>query len=164
VRENLSNVPQIIYGFTAGLNYKNFDFTLLLQGQARSVQYVLTESGEVGNYFSSWADNRWSPTNPDGTYPRVDVRTSSSINGALYRNNFWLYNTAFLRIKNVELGYNLPVAVAEKVRLTGARVYVSAFNLATFSKVKDFDPEGQSESAQFYPQQQIFNVGVNLKF
>ena len=69
-----------------------------------------------------------------------------------------------MRVKNVELGYNLPTSVAEKIKLTGARIYLSAFNLATFSKVKDFDPEGQSESAQFYPQQQIFNAGVNLKF
>jgi TonB-linked SusC/RagA family outer membrane protein len=164
VRQSLSNVPQIIYGFTTSVAFKNFDFTMLLQGQARSVQYVLTEAGEVGNYFSSWADNRWSPSNPEGTYPRVDVRTSSSINGALYRNNFWLYNTSFLRIKNVELGYNFPAALAERIKLTSARIYVSAYNLATFSKVKDFDPEGQSESAQFYPQQQIFNMGVNLKF
>jgi TonB-dependent starch-binding outer membrane protein SusC len=164
VREELSNVPQIVYGFTAGLTYKNFDLTILLQGQARSVQYVLTEAGEVGNYFNSWAENRWSPSNPEGTYPRVDVRTSSSINGSLYKNDFWLYNTSFMRIKNVELGYNLPESLAGKVKLNGARIYVNAFNLATFSKVKDFDPEGQSESAQFYPQQQIFNVGANLKF
>lgn len=164
VREELSNVPQIIYGFNIAASYKNFDLTVLLQGQARSVQYVLTEAGEVGNYFNSWAENRWSPSNPDGTYPRVDVRTSSSINGGLYRNDFWLYNTSFMRIKNVELGYNVPSAVSQKLKLTNARIYVSAFNLATFSKVKDFDPEGQSESAQFYPQQQIFNAGVNLKF
>lgn len=64
----------------------------------------------------------------------------------------------------MELGYNLPATAYEKIKLKAARVYVSAFNLATFTKVKDFDPEGQSESAQFYPQQQIFNVGVNLKF
>lgn len=164
VREELSNVPQIVYGFTAGVTFKSFDLTILLQGQARSVQYVLTEAGEVGNYFDSWASNRWSPSNPEGTYPRVDVRTSSSINGALYRNDFWLYNTSFMRIKNVELGYNLPSAAASKIKLTGARIYINAFNLATFSKVKDFDPEGQNESAQFYPQQQIFNVGVTLKF
>jgi hypothetical protein len=164
VMEDLSNVPQIVYGFNIAATYRNFDLTILLQGQARSVQYVLTEAGEVGNYFDSWAKNRWSPSNPDGSYPRVDVRTSSSINGGLFRNDFWLYNTSFMRIKNVELGYNLPTSALSRVSLSGARIYVSAFNLATFSKVKDFDPEGQSESAQFYPQQQIFNVGVNLKF
>jgi hypothetical protein len=164
VREDLSNVPQIIYGFTGGLTYGNFDLSILLQGQSQVVQYVLPESGSVGNYFDSWAGKRWSPGNTSGTYPRVDTRTSSSINGGLNRNDFWLYNTAFLRIKNVELGYNLPLSVIERVKLSGARIFVNALNLATFSKVKDFDPEGRSESAQFYPQLQIFNVGVNLKF
>lgn len=164
VRADLSNVPQVIYGFNAAVNYKNFDLSILLQGQARVQQYVLQEAGSVGNYFDSWASNRWSPSNPDGSYPRVDTRTSSSINGGLNRNDFWLYNTSFLRIKNVELGYTIPASAMSRIKLTSARVYASAFNLATFSKVKDFDPEGTSESAQFYPQQQIFNIGVNLKF
>ncbi len=164
VRESLSNVPQIVYGLNAGFTYKSIDFSMLLQGQARSVQYVLPESGTIGNYFSSWADNRWSPNNTEGTYPRVDVRTSSSVNGGLYKNNFWLYNTSFLRIKNVEFGYTLPSSITSKLRLQQARIYVNGYNLVTFSKVKDFDPEGTSESAQFYPQQRTFNVGINVKF
>lgn len=164
VRSDLTNVPKVIYGITAAVNYKNFDLSILLQGQGGVAQYVLQEAGSVGNYFDSWASNRWSPNNPNGSHPKVDTRTSSSINGGLNKNDFWLYNTAFLRIKNVEVGYTIPSNVMERIRLSSARVYVSAFNLATFSKVKDFDPEGQSESAQFYPQQQIFNVGVNLKF
>lgn len=163
IRESLTNVPRITYGFTLAANYGNFDLSLLLQGQAQVAQYVLPESGSIGNFFSSWADNRWTPSNTEGSYPRVAVRTSSSVNGS-YRNDFWFYNTAFLRIKNVELGYNVSPEIASKVKLKSARVYISAFNLATFSKVKDFDPEGQSESAQFYPQQQIFNIGANLKF
>ncbi len=69
-----------------------------------------------------------------------------------------------MRIKNIELGYNLPIACCSSALNSAAHGCASAFNLATFSKVKDFDPEGQSESAQFYPQQQIFNLGVNLKF
>jgi TonB-linked SusC/RagA family outer membrane protein len=164
VRNDLTNVPQIIYGLNTSVSYKNFDLSILLQGQARVAQYVLQEAGTIGNYFNSWAENRWSPTNTDGTYPRVDTRTSSSINGGQNKNNFWLYNTAFLRIKNIELGYTVPSGALNKIKLTSARVYANVFNLATFSKVKDFDPEGRSENAQFYPQQQIFNIGVNLKF
>ncbi|MDN5217253.1 TonB-dependent receptor [Fulvivirgaceae bacterium BMA12] len=164
VRQDITNVPQMIYGVTLGGSYKNFDLTVLLQGQGRSVQYVLAESGEVGNFFSSWADNRWSPDNPDGTYPRVDVRTSSSINGGLNRNDFWLQNTSFLRIKNVELGYNISGDLLGKVGFQSARIYVSGFNVATFTKAEDVDPEGDSGNGQFYPQQKIFNVGVNVKF
>ena len=164
VRQDLSNVPQIVYGVTLGASYKNFDVSILLQGQARSAQYVLAESGEVGNFFSSWADNRWSPSTPDGTFPRVDVRSSSSINGGLNRNDFWLQNTSFLRLKNVELGYNIPASVLNRIGFQSIRVYANGFNLATFTDVEDIDPEGSSGNGQFYPQQKIFNVGLNVKF
>ncbi|MCG8386852.1 MAG: TonB-dependent receptor [Cytophagales bacterium] len=164
VRQDLSNVPQIVYGVTLGASYKNFDVSILLQGQARSAQYVLAESGEVGNFFSSWADNRWSPSSPDGTFPRVDVRSSSSINGGLNRNDFWLQNTSFLRLKNVELGYNIPASVLNRIGFQSIRVYANGFNLATFTDVEDIDPEGSSGNGQFYPQQKIFNVGLNVKF
>ena len=164
VRQDLTNVPQIIYGITLGGTYKNFDLSILLQGQGRSVQYVVAESGEVGNFFSSWADNRWSPDNPEGTFPRVDVRTSSSINEGLNRNDFWLQNTSFLRIKNLEFGYTVPQTFLEKIGLQSARLYVNGFNLATFTELEDIDPEGDSGNGQFYPQQKIFNVGVNVKF
>ena len=164
VRQNLSAVPQIIYGVTLGASYRNFDFSILLQGQARSVQHVLAESGEVGNFFSSWADNRWSPDNPNGSFPRVDVRNSSSINGGLNRNDFWLENTSFMRIKNLELGYSIPGSLLNDIGFQSLRVYVSGFNLFTFTGVEDIDPEGDSGNGQFYPQQRIFNVGLNVKF
>ncbi len=164
VRQDLTNVPQIIYGFSFGGSYKNFDLNVLFQGQARSVQYVAAESGEVGNFFSSWADNRWSPNNPNGTFPRVDVRTSSSINEGLFRNDFWLVDTSFLRLKNVELGYNFPENIISVVGLKSARLYVSGFNLVTFTNAEDVDPEGDAGNGQFYPQQKIYNIGVNINF
>ncbi|WP_189319370.1 SusC/RagA family TonB-linked outer membrane protein [Leeuwenhoekiella nanhaiensis] len=164
VRQELTNVPQIVYGLTLGANYKNFDLTVLWQGQARSVQYVAPESGEVGNFFSTWADNRWSPTNPNGSYPRVDVRTSSSINEGLFRNDFWLVNTSFLRLKNLELGYSLPESSLSFLGIASARVYASGYNLVTFTESKDVDPEGASNSGQFYPQLKTYNIGINVNF
>ncbi|MGE5944466.1 MAG: SusC/RagA family TonB-linked outer membrane protein [Flavobacteriales bacterium] len=164
IRQDLTNVPQIIYGFSFGGNYKQFDFSVLFQGQAKSVQYTAAESGEVGNYFSSWANNRWSPNNPEGTYPRADVRTSSSINEGLFRNNFWLQNTSFLRLKNIEIGYTFPENLMGKLGMKSARIYASGFNLATFTKAKDVDPEGDSGNGQFYPQQKIYNIGINVNF
>ena len=64
----------------------------------------------------------------------------------------------------VELGYNLAGKALSAVRLQSARIYVNAFNLFTITKVKDYDPEGNSGSGQFYPQQRIINVGVNVRF
>ncbi|MCC9168695.1 SusC/RagA family TonB-linked outer membrane protein [Pontibacter harenae] len=164
VRTELGNIPEIVYGVNLGAEYKNFDLSVLFQGQGKVRQYVLPDVGISGNYFSTWADNRWSPTNPDGSYPRVDTRTGSSVSGGLFPSDFWLYNTAFLRLKNIELGYNLPTQLLSKIKIGNVRVYANAFNLLTFSKVKDFDPETSSGNAQFYPQQRIVNLGVNVRF
>ncbi len=163
-RAKYGNIPQVTYGFNFNAAYKNFDLSILFAGQAQVSQYVLPESGSVGNFYSSWADNRFSPSNPNGTYPKVTERASNSISGGSYRNTFWLNNAAFLRLKNVELGYNLKGDFLSKIKVSGVRVFASAFNLFTITKVKDYDPEGSSESGQFYPQQRIINLGANVKF
>jgi TonB-linked SusC/RagA family outer membrane protein len=163
-RTPYSNIPQITYGFTLGASYKNFDLSMVLAGQTQVSQYVLPESGSVGNFYSSWADNRFSAANPNGTYPRVTDRASNAISGGQYNNTFWLNDASFLRLKNVELAYNIKASFLERINVSGVRVYASAFNLFTISKVKDYDPEGTSGSGQFYPQQRIINLGANIKF
>ncbi|MFC0775966.1 SusC/RagA family TonB-linked outer membrane protein [Terrimonas alba] len=164
VRTKYGNIPEITYGVLMNAGYKNFDFSAVFAGQAHVNQYVLPESGTIGNFYSSWADNRWSPTNTNGTYPRVDTRTSSSVNGGSYNSTFWLQNASFLRLKNVELGYNLSPEWLSRIRMQSLRLYANAFNLFTITKLKDVDPEGNSGSGQFYPQQRIINVGVNVRF
>ncbi|HVI44253.1 MAG TPA: TonB-dependent receptor [Chitinophaga sp.] len=164
MRTKYGNIPEISYGINLYAAYKNFDLSMVLAGQTHVSQYVLPESGTVGNFYSSWADNRWSPSNLNGSYPRVDTRASSSINGGLYNSTFWLNNASFLRLKNIELGYNLPSAMLSAIRMQSLRIYVNAFNLLTFTRVKDYDPEGNSGSGQFYPQQRIVNIGVNVRF
>jgi TonB-linked SusC/RagA family outer membrane protein len=169
-RTKYGNIPEITYGIVMGADYKGIDLALVLAGQTHVSQYVLPESGTIGNFYSSWADNRWSPTNTNGSYPRVDERASSSVNGGLYRNSFWLNNASFLRLKNVELGYTINAGILSRAKIAGLRVYANAFNLFTVTKVKDYDPEGANSSGpynstgQFYPQQRIVNVGVNVKF
>ncbi|GAO41893.1 SusC/RagA family TonB-linked outer membrane protein [Flavihumibacter petaseus] len=164
VRTDYGNIPLVTYGATINLGYNNFDFSMLFAGQSKVSQYVLPESGTIGNFYSSWADNRWSPSNTGGSYPRVDTRASSSVNGGLYPNTFWMNNASFLRLKNVELGYNFSRDWLSKVKMQSLRVYVNAFNLFTITQVKDYDPEGSQGSGQFYPQQRIINLGFQLRF
>lgn len=162
VRSNQSNVPEIIYGITAGASYKNFDMSLLFSGQGKAVQYILPDAGTIANFPSSWADNRWSPSNTNGTYPRADDRSGTYF--ANQRSTFWLRNTAFLRLKNVQLGYNFSQNVASKLKVHAIRLYVSGFNLLTVTSLKDYDPEGQNETGYFYPQQKLYNIGANITF
>jgi TonB-linked SusC/RagA family outer membrane protein len=164
VRSKYSNIPQITYGILLNADYRSFDISVVFAGQSQVSQFVLPEAGTVGNFYSSWANNRWSPSNPNGSYPRVDTRTSASVNGGLYPSTFWLNNASFLRLKNVELGYNVTTPLLTKMKMQSLRVYVSAFNLFTITKVKDYDPEGDNYSGQFYPQQRIVNLGIGLRF
>jgi TonB-dependent starch-binding outer membrane protein SusC len=164
VRTDLGNIPELTYGLNLYADYNGFDLSAVFAGQSRVRQYVLPEAGSVGNFYTSWADNRWSPSNTTGSFPRVSDRASSAISGGLFSNTFWLNDASFLRLKNVELGYSLNSEFLEKIKISGVRVYASAFNLFTISKVKDYDPEGNSGSGQFYPQQRILNLGANIKF
>jgi TonB-linked SusC/RagA family outer membrane protein len=164
VRTEYGNVPLLTYGVVFNGGYKAFDLSVVFAGQGMVSQYVLPESGQVGNFYRTWADNRWSPSNMDGSFPRADTRASSSINGGLNQNNFWLNNASFLRLKNVEFGYTLPQTALSKIKISSLRVYASAFNLFTITGVKDYDPEGSQGSGQFYPQQRIMNLGLNIKF
>lgn len=164
VRSELGNIPQVTYGINLNASWKKFDFSAVFSGQARVRQYVLGEAGTVGNFYSTWADNRFSPSNPNGSFPRVSERASSAISGGLYRNDFWLNNTAFFRLKNVELGYNFTNSFITRAGIKSIRLYSNAFNVFTVTKVKDFDPESSSESGQFYPQQRIINLGANVRF
>jgi TonB-linked SusC/RagA family outer membrane protein len=165
VRSKYGNIPQMTYGVVLNGSYKNkVDIVIVFAGQAQVSQYVLPESGTVGNFYSSWADNRWSPSNTNGTYPRVDTRSSASVNGGQYNSTFWLNDASFVRLKNVELGYSLSGNWMSKLKLQNARLYVNAFNVFTITKVRDYDPEGNSGSGQFYPQQRIINIGANIRF
>ncbi|WP_447642459.1 MULTISPECIES: SusC/RagA family TonB-linked outer membrane protein [Chitinophagaceae] len=165
VRSKYGNIPQMTYGLTLNASFKNtIDLAVVFAGQAQVSQYVLPESGTVGNFYSSWADNRWSPNNINGSYPRVDERASSSVNGGLYPSTFWLNDASFLRLKSVELGYSFSGNWMQALKIDRARLYVSGFNLFTITKVKDYDPEGNNGSGQFYPQQRIINVGATLSF
>lgn len=165
IRVNRNQYPEIIYGLTMGASWRNFDFSMLWQGQAHSVQYILLESGSTGNFFAEDAANRWRPGAPSNKFPRVDDKMYTSINGA-NPNTFWLKNTDFIRLKNLEIGYNLPAKLLSRFRINSLRIYANGFNLLTFDKLKyiNLDPEGNSNTGVFYPQQKIYNVGLNLKF
>ena len=163
IRPNFNNVPEIVYGLPINLSYRSLSLNILFQGQARVSQYLLLESGSTGNFFAEDAANRWRPNNVDGTFPRVADKMYNGVNGA-YPNTYWLKNASFVRLKNVELGYNLPALLLTKVGIQSLRVYVSGFNLLTFSSLKTIDPESNSSLGWSYPQQRLVNLGLSARF
>jgi TonB-linked SusC/RagA family outer membrane protein len=161
VRTDLNNVPEISFGLNLTTAYKNFDLSVLFQGQARVVQPIAYNFDGSANLLQSQLENAWSPTNPNGTYPRPGANNSY---WDKKQSNFWLQDASFVRLKTIELGYSLPKDMLRKNGIEDLRLYVSGFNLLTLSKIKDQDPEITSTEGRAYPQTKIFNFGAKLTF
>ena len=73
-------------------------------------------------------------------------------------------DASYFRLKNLELGYNFSEKFLQKLNIGDFRIYVNGYNLITFDKIKWFDPEGDNDRGEFYPQNKIFNVGLSITF
>ncbi|MFY0253096.1 SusC/RagA family TonB-linked outer membrane protein [Chitinophaga sp. 30R24] len=162
IRINRTENPTWILGLTMSAKYKNFDFTMLWQGATGASQYLRTESGLIGNFPMAYVKDRWTKDNPNASWPRAFDRDREYWVGR--QNTFWFWNTNYVRLKTLDLGYSIPARLCKQVGLQNLRVYVSGQNLLTIDKVKIFDPEAPSGSGQFYPQTKIYNVGVKVTF
>ncbi len=145
------------------LQYKGFDFSALVQMATGAIQYINTESGEIGNFLQDFANNRWTPQNINSSGPRTFNRGNEYWVGN--GNTYWVHKTDYGRLKNIELGYSIPANILSRVSIQRLRVYINAYNLITVSPdLKDFDPELGPGSGQGYPLQKIINVGLSLTF
>lgn len=171
IRINKSAVPTLTGGLNISLQYKGFDFSTLLQGQAGAVRYV-QQTGSLTNntnYLKSFYDNRWTESNPDANYPRTFNRNDEYWVNSDNQNTFWLHKTDFIRVKNVEIGYVLPGKVTKKVGCNTIRLSASGMNLLTYAPdMKDYDPELQYKGDGFagsgYPIQKIITTGISINF
>ena len=162
-RCDLTPVPEIVFGANFDATWRNLDFSLLLQGQARARFYYSPLTDPVsGNIEREAALNAWTLDNPTASRPRIGSTVS---NGGVNRVSFYCRNAAFLRLKNVEIGYTIPDNILfNKMKIKSLRFYIAGYNLLTFSGLKNVDPETSDESYQTYPQMRIFNTGVKLTF
>ncbi len=166
--------PEIIYGFGMSLGYKNFDINCFFQGSALSSFWIdpnaiapfanVTTGGMKTNraLLQVIADNHWSEDTRDlfAFYPRL---SPENIANNSVSSTWWMRNGAFLRLKTVEVGYNISKNFAKKVHLKNIRLYGSGNNLLQIRSFKLWDPE-QAGNAFNYPIQRVFNLGVNLEF
>lgn len=162
VRRDKNSDPTFQGGFNFSLTYKDFDLSVLFQGATGGEIRVGTdESGSIGNFLEEFYDKRWSISNPSSVYPRLTDRSNQYYS---YNNTYWMRSTDYLRLKNVELGYNLPSTICDKIGIGSLRVYANGMNLITWSKIKMYDPEAVNALGQYYPQARLINAGVLLSF
>jgi TonB-dependent starch-binding outer membrane protein SusC len=158
--KDLTSVPQIVYGGSIGLNYMNFDLSLLLQGQARAARYFRAVSGKSQNFTIEDYTGRSTPNNITNK-PRA-----SNVYGSPqgFGNTYYLSSTAFLRLKNVELAYNIKSNGLARNGISHVRVYINTFNLFTITKYKGLDPESVDGQGLNYPINRTFNAGFSVSF
>ncbi len=160
--------PRYTYGFHYDFTWKGLDFSMLWQGVGMRSVWLRGESVEAfhnnneGPVFNFHID-RWTPNHTDATYPRLTVGAESANNAA--KSDFWIFNAAYLRLKNVQLGYAFPQSLLNSASVKSLRLYATVQNAYTFTKmVGGWDPETADGSGRIYPVSRVFAVGVNIKF
>jgi TonB-dependent starch-binding outer membrane protein SusC len=162
IRLEDNTIPRFQGGFTVDLQYKGFDFNMLWQAATGAVSYIRTQSGDFGNYLTDFSDGRWTTENPSSSKPRTFNREDEY--WISQDNTYWMRSTDYLRLKNIQVGYNLPSMLVKRVGMKTARFYVNAINLLTIDSFKVFDPETDNQDGTVYPQKKTYNIGVNLTF
>ena len=166
--------PELMFGIPFGFQYKNFDFSVLLQGATKSsillngaavFDFPQFEQDKIGRVKKMHLD-RWTPeTAATAKYPALHYGThDNNKNG---NSSLFLYDASYLRLKNVEFGYNVSPKLLRKFHVQQARIYVQGLNLLTFDKLGDvdIDPETKSgDGASWYPIQKVFNFGIDITF
>ena len=164
-RLNKTQDPTFTGGVNLRVGWKGFDLSVLFQGATGGLLFIGTESGDIGNYLQYSYDHQWTIDHPSSVDPRLANRNNTYFTGGGASNNtYFLRNSDYLRLKNVELGYNLSPNLLKRAFIQNLRIYANGLNLVTWDKMKIWDPESTSGSGQYYPQARIINAGVRVTF
>jgi len=156
-----NNTPRYQFGLNLGVQYKNFDFTMLIQGIGK--RDVMLDGNTFWGFKSEWDVpmvyqlDYWTPQNTNAYYPRQRFGGG----GNFQAQTKYLQNAAYARLKNISLGYTLPASLIKQIKLQNLRVYVSAQNLFEVTKLhKAYDPE--IFDAKNYPLNRAVSFGLQL--
>lgn len=163
-----TDVPEYTAGLNAGFSWKNFDFSMQWTG-AWNVDRMLSEfrrplgdTNEKGlllyQYENTW---RSSADTYSAKFPRASsLHASNNYAGS----DLYLVNASYLRLKNVEIGYNMNFPFMKRLKLNDCRIYVNGYNLLTLTAFRWGDPESRQSDRPNYPLTRVFNIGLKLGF
>ncbi len=157
--------PEITYGVTIGLSWKKFSLSTLFQGVGNTwYRADFPIMGTWGNYWQYYADGRWTPENTTADKPRAFERVEDFWRGESYTTDFDYYNHAFCRWKNLEISYDLPQSIIQKIKLKNLRVYLSGQNLALLYNAFAYKHDPEVSNVTSYPLHKIYAVGARVAF
>jgi TonB-linked SusC/RagA family outer membrane protein len=168
-------LPRYTFSSTINLKYKNFDCQFFLQGVGKRT--TMYEGIHYQPFSSIWWDpveyfyeKTWTPDRPDTKFPRIipgGVGYDELKNWDYRVSAMRMDDVSYLRVKLITLGYTLPSPVLSKIRMKGARIYVSGQDLFTVSKGTRegaYDPEDSGRSEATYPFNKVYSIGLDVKF
>lgn len=161
-----TTAPRYVFGLGLNADWKGFDFNILFSGVGKRDFYLNQEimapfSVTWGNFSYTLHNDYWTPENTNAALPRHYAGTGHNYQ----TSDHWLQNAAYVRVKNLQLGYTLNKKMTDAIRLERLRVYFSGDNLAEYSKLnKAFDPELTTPSGFMYPIMRSFSFGLNVTF
>ena len=162
--------PKYNYSFNVFAEWKNFDITVFLYGSQGQKIFVNRwgmqpfDQNSVPN--TDWL-NAWTPDHPSTTMPMIYLSGTGNIsNNAGTASTWYLKDASFLRIKNIQFGYNLPAKYAKYAAMSSLRIYFAGDNLVTFSKFPGLDPERVSSNVRYvnHPQNRVISFGLKAVF
>lgn len=159
--------PNFSYGWNNTFQFKNFDLNIFIQG-VQGIDKLNLSKLQLLRGTGADLLNRWTPTNTNTEIP-------SAIGEAVYsigNSDRFIEDASYVRIKNISLGYQLPRQLMDALGMSEAKVYVSGYNLFTFTNYSGYDPESTRSSEDFasgvdlatYPEQKIYTLGINITF
>ena len=152
--------PKYSYSFNLGASWKNFDLSTFWQGVGGIYRYSWETSTDIrGNLTERWLD-RYSAGNVNASMPALGNTMNDSY------SSFWLENSSYLRLKNLEFGYTFRQPGLAKMGVSSVRVYFAGSNLLTFTSLKNWDPEKTSGDARndVHPNMRTYSFGLNIQF
>jgi len=173
--------PRYTYGFTYTAAIKGFDLLLFVQGVGRRDEMIRGEQvepfhvGYSGTLYTHQTDF-WTPTHPNAKSPKLAENGSpSNTNNYRTGSNLFLFNAAYARLKNLQIGYTLPQALTRKAKIQKARIYFTGQNLVTLTKLSFLDPEitefnnrtafgTGANSGRAYPMPVFTGFGIDITF
>ena len=165
-----SSDPVYTFGLNLNAGWKGFDLSLMFNGAAKVSRLFDAHevygafSGDAGHPASIWKD-AWTETNHNASMPRIFTDTNSPSSSRNAVSTFWLQNTNYLRLKNLQLGYTLPKSLLANWGIDNVRFYYSVENLFTIDNMKiNIDPEATSQRLSSYPLLRTHAFGVNITF
>lgn len=158
--------PKMLYSFNLNLGYKNFDLTAFFQGisgQKIWTNFFGEDPFSQGQSPNSKFLNAWTPENTNTDVPAIYSFGYAPMTGT--RSTYNLKDASYLRLKNLQIGYNVPKAFISKLGIDYVRIYFSGENLLTFTPYPDYDPERKGDGWHVqYPQAKTYSIGLNVKF